>query len=136
MHTLSATVLVGLIAWILFLLLLMEGMRVRYILSGTVAAVALRPDNANLSPFMQRLTRAHANTVEAFPIIGGLLIVALVTGRTDVTDGLALWLLGFRLLQSCIHLTSTNALAANLRFAAFLVQMAIAVYWVWTLLGT
>ena len=136
MHTPSATVLAALIAWILFLLLLMEGMRVRYILSGAVTPSALRADNANLPQFMQRLARAHANTIETFPIIGGLLIVALITGRADVTDGLAVWLLGFRVVQSCIHLVSTNALAANLRFLAFLVQMAIALYWLWMLIGT
>jgi len=136
MHTTSATVLAGLIAWTLFLLLLMEGLRIRYLLNGIVTADALRPDNSNLPPFMQRLSRAHANCIETFPIVGGVLILALLTGRADVTDGLAPWLLGFRVLQSGIHLASTNVLAANLRFLAFVVQMAITIYWLWALIGS
>ena len=28
------------------------------------------PDNANLSPFMQRLARTHANCLEGLPIVG------------------------------------------------------------------
>ena len=62
-------------------------------------------------------------------IIGGLLLVAEVAGRTAVTDPLAFVLLGARLVQSVIHLSSTSSTAVTLRFTAFTVQMAIAVYW-------
>jgi len=58
-----------------------------------------------------------------------------VTGRTAATDPLAPWLLGARVLQSSIHLASTSVVAVNARFAAFMLQVAIAVYWVWALLG-
>jgi hypothetical protein len=135
MQLASASVLTALIAWTLFLLILMEGLRIRFLVAGTVAANELRPDNSNLPPFMQRLARAHANCIESFPIIGGLLVVALLTDRAGVTDALAPWLLLARLLQSTIHMASTNMLAANLRFVAFAVQMAIAVYWTWALLA-
>jgi len=131
----SAFVLTALIAWTLFLLVLMEGLRIRFLVAKTVAANEFRPDNSNLPPFMQRLARAHANCIESFPIIGGLLVVALLTNRTDVTDALAQWLLLARLLQSSIHVISTSVLAANLRFLAFVVQMAIAAYWLWGLLA-
>lgn len=50
---------------------------------------------------MQRFARAHGNCVEGLPIFGGLMIVALVTGK----------------------------LAITLRFSAFAVQMAIGIYW-------
>jgi uncharacterized MAPEG superfamily protein len=135
MQSASAFVLTAIIAWTLFLLVLMEGLRIRFLLTKTVAATELRPDNSNLPPFMQRLARAHANCVESFPIIGGLLVVALLTNRAPVTDALAPWLLLARLVQSSIHLASTNLLAANLRFLAFAVQMAIATYWLWELLA-
>ena len=135
MQNASAFVLTTLIAWTMFLLILMEGLRVRFLVTETVAANEFRPDNSNLPPFMQRLARAHANCIESFPIIGGLLVVALLTNRADVTDALAPWLLLARLLQSSIHLVSTSVLAANLRFLAFAVQMAIAVYWLWGLLA-
>ncbi|MGA7949945.1 MAG: MAPEG family protein [Thiobacillaceae bacterium] len=89
MHNVSALVLTALIAWTMFLLILMEGLRVRFLVTRTVAANEFRPDNSNLPPFMQRLARAHANCIESFPIIGGLLVVALLTNRADVTDALA-----------------------------------------------
>jgi hypothetical protein len=131
----SAFVLTALIAWTMFLLILMEGLRARFLVTKTVAPNEFRPDNSNLPPFMQRLARAHANCIESFPIIGGLLVVALLTDRAGVTDALAPWLLLARLLQSSIHLVSTSVLAANLRFLAFAAQMAIAVYWLWGLLA-
>lgn len=132
----TATVLTTLIAWALLLLVLMEVLRVGLVLAGKVPANGFTPDNGNLSPFMQRLARAHANCLEGLPIFGGLLVVALLTGRSGVTDPLAYWLLGARVAQSCIHLASLSVLAANLRFAAFVVQMGIAVFWCWSLLNT
>ena len=131
----SAFVLTALIAWTLFLVILMEMLRTRYLLTRTVAANEFRPDNSNLPPYMQRLARAHANCVEGFPIIGGLLVVALLTHQTGVTDALAPYLLAARLIQSSIHAASTNVLASWLRFIAFAVQMAIAVYWLFGLFG-
>nr|WP_244420846.1 MAPEG family protein [Mesorhizobium japonicum] len=38
---------------------------------------------------MQRLARAHANCIEGLPIFGGLLGVAIIISKTDVTDPLA-----------------------------------------------
>jgi uncharacterized MAPEG superfamily protein len=106
MSNVSATVLVGLAAWTLFLLILMETLRTRLILTKAIAANAFKPDNSNLSPFMQRLARAHANCVESLPVFGVLLIVALLTNRAGVTNPLAPWLLAARLVQSCAHLAS------------------------------
>jgi uncharacterized MAPEG superfamily protein len=134
MHNVSATVLVGLTAWTLFLVILMEMLRFRLILTGAVVANGFKPDNSNLSPFMQRIARAHANCVESVPIFGILLIAALLTNRTGVTDLLAPWLLGARVVQSCFHLASGNLLVSWLRFIAYAVQIAIAVYWLWALL--
>jgi len=131
----SAFVLTALIAWTLFLVVLMEMLRTRFLLSRAVAANEFRPDNSNLPPYMQRLARAHANCVESFPVVGGLLVVALLTHKTGVTDALAPSLLIARLLQSSIHAASTNMLASWLRFIAFAVQMAIAVYWLFGLFG-
>ena len=135
MQDASATVLTAFIAWTLFLLILGELLRTRFLATGIVAANEFKPDNSNLSPFMQRLARAHANCVESFPIFGGLLVVALLTNRAGVTDFLAPWLLLARLLQAFFHVVSGNLLAAWLRFLAFAVQVAIAVYWSWALLA-
>ena len=131
----SALVLTLFIAWALLLLVVMEILRARLVATGRVASNRFTPDNANISPFMQRLARSHLNCVESLPIFGGLLVVALLTGRTGATDPLAPWLLGARIVQSAIHLASTSNAAVNARFAAFVVQMAIAVYWVFALLA-
>ena len=60
-------------------------------------------------------------------IFGGLMLLALATGRASVTDPLAFVLLGARLVQSGIHLSSLSSTAVTLRFSAFAVQMGIAV---------
>lgn len=121
--------LTGFIAWSLFLLVLMELIRAKLVLSKSIPANGFDPGNTNLSPFMQRLARAHANCVEGLPIFGGLMFVALVTDRSALTDPLAYVFLAARILQSLIHLCSVSAPAVTLRFSAFAVQMAIAVYW-------
>jgi uncharacterized MAPEG superfamily protein len=133
--TTSALVLVLLISWTLVLLVLMEILRSHLVLTGRIPSNKFNPENSNLSPFMQRLARAHANCLEGLPIFGGLLVVALVTGRTEVTDGLAPWLLAARIVQSAIHLSSLSVAAVNARFTAFAVQVAIALYWAWALIA-
>jgi uncharacterized MAPEG superfamily protein len=134
MHNPSAIALTGLIAWALLLLVLMELLRSRLVVLGKVSSNEFKPDNSNLSPFMQHLARAHANCIEGLPVFGGLLVVALVTGQAAITDPLAYFLLGARILQSTVHLASSSVAAINIRFAAFAVQMAIAVYWAYLLL--
>ena len=129
MKNVTVTVLTLLILWAVLLLVLMEVLRVRLVWRGGVAGPAFRPDNANLSPFMQRLARAHANCIEGLPIFGGLMLVAVVAGRSAVTDPLAFYFLGARIVQSLIHLGSTSATAVTLRFTAFAVQMGIGVFW-------
>jgi uncharacterized MAPEG superfamily protein len=126
--------LTGFIAWTLLLLVLMEALRSQLVLTRRVRANGFQPDNANLSPFMQRLARAHANCLEGLPVFGGLMLVALITERSALTDPLAPWLLAARVVQSVIHLVSLSATAVTLRFTAFSVQMAIGVYWALRLL--
>lgn len=131
----SAFVLLAFIAWTLLLLALMEALRSALVLRGRVPANGFAPDNAGLSPFLQRLARAQANCVENLPAVGGLLLFALATGRTGVTDPLAPVLLGARVLQSLVHLASTSGAAVTLRFCAFAVQLGIALYWAFALLA-
>jgi uncharacterized MAPEG superfamily protein len=131
----TLTALTGFVAWSLLLLVLMELIRSKLVLTKAVAANGFSPDNANLSPFMQRLARAHANCVEGLPIFGGLMLIAVVAGKSAVTDPLAYALLAARIVQSLIHLSSLSAMAVTLRFSAFAVQMGIAVYWAACLLG-
>ena len=131
-HSLLA--LTGFIGWTLLLLVTMEVIRSKLVLTGEVPANGFNPENSNLSPFMQRLARAHANCLEGLPVFGGLLLVAVVAGKAEITDPLAFVMLGARVVQSLIHLASTSPAAVTARFTAFAVQMAIAVYWVIRLL--
>jgi len=131
----TAITLTGFIAWTLALLILMEFIRTILVVTKRIAANGFSPDNANLSPFMQRLARAHANCLEGLPVFGGLLVVALVTERTAITDPLAYVLLAARIVQGCIHLASISPAAVKARFAAFSVQMVVGVVWVVGLLS-
>ncbi|OGB38442.1 MAG: MAPEG family protein [Burkholderiales bacterium RIFOXYC2_FULL_59_8] len=131
----TLTALTGFVAWSLFLLVLMEVIRCKLVVTKAVSANGFTPDNSNLSPFMQRLARAHANCVEGLPIFGGLMLIAVVAGKTTITDPLAYAFLCARIVQSVIHLCSLSSLAVTLRFAAFTVQLAICVYWAARLLS-
>ncbi len=134
MTTPTAIALTGFIAWALALLVVMEAIRSKMVLGKEVPANGFVPDNANLSPFMQRLARAHANCVEGLPIFGGLMLVALASGRAAVTDDLAFVLLAARIAQSTIHLASTSPGAVTLRFLAFALQIGVAGIWSYRLL--
>lgn len=127
--------LLGFLSWTLVLLILMEALRGWLVVSGRVPANGFSPDNAGLSPFMQRLARAHANCLEGLALFGGFMLLAVIAGRSQITDPLAFVLLGARIAQSLVHLASTSALAVTLRFAAFTVQMAIVAYWAMALHG-
>lgn len=78
---------------------------------------------------MQRLARAHASCLKGLPLFGGLLLVAVLAGRSNVTDPLAYGMLAARVLQSLIHLASTSPTAVKARFTAFAVQLGIAIHW-------
>ena len=130
----TALALTGFIAWSLALLVLMETVRCWLVVTKRIRSNEFQPDNSNLTPFMQRLARAHANCIEGLPIFGGLMVVALLTNRASVTDGLAVLLFGARVVQSTVHLSSLSVMAVNVRFTAFAVQMSIGAYWSWLLL--
>ena len=121
--------LLGFLSWTLALLVLMEVIRSKLVLTRAVPANGFSPDNAGLSPFMQRLARAHANCLEGLPLFGGFMLLAAVAGKSHITDPLAYFLLAARIVQSVVHLASTSPLAVTARFTAFAVQIAIAILW-------
>jgi uncharacterized MAPEG superfamily protein len=127
----TALSLIGYIAWVLILMVGIVVVRLSATLSTGKAANSFQPDGGDVSAFSGRLCRAHANACESFPIVGGVLIVALATNQAvQVTDSLALIVLGSRVAQSIVHLISTSVVAVQLRFAFFLVQCGIAGYWI------
>ncbi len=122
----------ALTGYVLWFLVLISGIAVHRSILTIVSKRApnsFRTDGTDISDFSARLCRAHANCYEGFPYIGGLLLLALVTQTTDVTNSLALVLLGCRIAQSVVHMISTSVMAVQLRFAFFLAQLVISFYW-------
>jgi len=99
-------------------------------LTGKFRGLKFEADGSDVPEFGKRLTRAQANCVESFSFIGGILLLAIATDSSAITNGLAYILLAARLGQSLVHLISTSTLAIQLRFALFLVQFGIVVFWV------
>lgn len=131
----SMIALVGFAGWTVTLLLGIGGLRTFVAVSGRKAANTFRPDGADVSPFSNRLCRAHANCYENLPIFAALVLAAALTGNGAATDSQAYVFLGARLAQSVTHLISTSVVAVQLRFAFFLVQVAIYIWWVYRLLA-
>ncbi len=126
---LTALALTGFIAWFLILITSIVLIHTVLTLSGKRKANSFSPDGNDVSAFKLRLHRAHANTLEAMPYIGGSLLLALATNNTQITDQLAMPLLYARLLQSTVHLISTSNIAVTVRFTFLSIQLAICFYW-------
>jgi uncharacterized MAPEG superfamily protein len=125
-----------LVLWALILLAALAGYRSFLTLVKGKPANSFAPTGLDLQPFGQRLTRAHANACEFLPFALAVLILAVATDRTPLTDGLAIWLLMLRIAQSLVHLVSTSPGAVLVRFVAFFIpQVAIVVWWSLRLLG-
>ena len=131
----TAMAFLGYISLMLVLLFTLAGYRAALTLSGKRAANSFSPTGEDVSEISKRLCRAHANCYEAFPMVGGILLFALATNNTAITDPLAIILIVARLLQSVTHLASTSVFAVYLRFTFFVVQLAIIIYWILLFFG-
>ena len=118
------------ISWFSAILLILGLFRSYLTLTGQKAPNSYSPTGTDVSPFSGRLCRAHANCYEFFPIAGGLLLAALATGNTMITEEYAMYLVYARILQSVVHILSTSVIAVYVRFGLFLVQVGICIYWI------
>ncbi len=119
-----------LVLWPMFLITALASYRSYLNLIKGKPANSFAPTGQDLQPFGQRLTRAHANTYEFLPFALVVLLFALITDQTEVTDGLAIWLVALRVGQSSIHLVSTSIIAVLVRFIPlFIPQIAIVIWW-------
>lgn len=125
----TAFALTGYIIWIMLLLGGIAVYRTALTVSGKRAANSFDPSGSDVSAFSGRLCRVHANCYESFPLFGGLLLLALVTNTTEITDSLAVIVLASRVVQSTVHLFSISDMAVKLRFLFFVVQYVIGFYW-------
>lgn len=125
----SAVALLGYAGWTILLVTCIGLQRGALTLSGQRAPNSFRTDGTDISPFGQRLARAHANCYENLPIFAAIVLAAIATGHSSITDPLAPWALTARIAQSTTHVLSTSSPAVMIRFTFFLVQILIEIWW-------
>lgn len=135
--TTSLTALALLVGWILALLMLTISYRGFMVMTAKRGADAwTRGRDPQDSPFFERAAGAYANSIETAPLFAAIVLLAHVSGQSDITDGLAMVFVAARVVQSLAHMISISHWMIFLaRFPAFLVQVALMIFWVVALLG-
>ena len=128
--TATTCALLGFIAWSILLTFALVGVRAAATLKGK-ALNTFSATGADLDDFGLRVTRAHGNSVENLAIVACLLLYAISTDQTAITNGLAAVVFGARVVQSIVHIASGSVSAVVLRATAFTVQNVISVMWIW-----
>lgn len=131
MQSASAFAILGLAAWYILILLVLAGLRLYHTLVIGKAANSFRPDGTDLPGFGERLSRVHANCFENIPLYMAVLVYAVATGQSAVTDAGAATLLYARMAQGLVHAASTSVPAVYLRFVLFALQNGLIAWWIW-----
>lgn len=131
--TTTATALIYLVMWSVALTVLLIGVRAGAVSRGEKALNAFQADGRDLGGLGLRVTRAHANSLENLACAASLMLLAVATGHSDVTDGLAMALVACRVGQSVVHIASGAMGAVLVRATLFSAQVAIWVIWAWKL---
>lgn len=131
----TAAALLGFAAWTLLLLMTLGSVRTSAVVAGKRAPNSFSPSGDEMDGFGKRLTRAHANCYENLPLAAAVLLYAIATNQTAITDGLAYIFLAARMAQSTTHLISTSNTFVRIRFFFFLAQIAILIVWLLRLFG-
>ena len=119
----------GSIGWTLLLLAMLAWVRVKLTVTGQKCANSFRPSGEDLEGFGQRITRAHANCTEHLPFALALLLYAMHSGNTGVTDATGPFFLLFRVAQTSLHLYSTRNRVVTWRFYMFVAQVILMTVW-------
>jgi len=131
----TATALVGFGTWLVLLTIALALYR-GYVGATTGKPLnSFQPDGSDMPGFGRRLTRARDNCFETLPVFAVIVLGAQLSGRLDVTNGLAPWVLYSRIAQSVTHIISTSVSAVLLRGTMLGVQLVIYLYWASRLLG-
>jgi uncharacterized MAPEG superfamily protein len=131
----TAAALIGFAGWFALLSIVLGLYRVALVLGRNKAANAFATDGQDLEPLGHRLTRARNNCYETLPAFAALALGASISGRLNVTDPLAMWVLYARIGQSLTHIVSTSVPAVQLRATFFFAQILIYLWWAARLLG-
>lgn len=123
----------GLLGFVAIVLALNVGvvlLRTPLVLGRKRALGTFSQDGSDVSAFSGRLCRATSNAMENGPFFLALLLFALLTHQTDITDATAPVLAGARLVQAGVHLFTNRPLAILcVRFPAWALQIGIAIHW-------
>ena len=117
--SITATALIGLVVWTIVLAFVVVGKRLSLVIGGEKDINTFLPDGKDVGDFGLRATRAHLNSLEVLPLAGGIMLLAIATGNTAITDGLAMAFLYCRVIQSVIHLISVSKMMVLLRATFF-----------------
>ena len=133
--TTTLTALLGFAAWFVLLSIVLGFYRVGIVLAWQKAANTFAVDGSDLAGIGPRLTRARDNCYESLPVFAAIALVAHLSGRSQVTDPLAMWVLYARIGQSLTHIVSTSVPFVLVRANLFFAQMLIYAWWCVRLFG-
>jgi hypothetical protein len=126
----TAVALMGFAAWTILMVMLLGVTRTGLVFAGKKKSNDFKATGEDLGSFGYRVTRVHANCYENLPAAAAVLLYAIATSQTAVTDSLALVFIGLRVAQSSVHLLSTAQPMVMIRFALYIGQNAILLYWI------
>lgn len=125
----SQIALFGYVLWTIALGFGVVGVRTHAQVTQGRKANSFLADGSDLGVMGHRITRAHGNSMEWIALPASLLLFAIATGQTQVTDSLALAALAGRIGQTTTHLISTSPGAVTVRGLFLGVQVFIWTYW-------
>jgi hypothetical protein len=105
-------------------------LRTGLVFAGKKKSNEFKAAGDDLGAFGYRATRVHANCYENLPVAAAVMLYAIATDQAAITDGLALAFIGLRVAQSLVHLASTAGPMVQIRFALYIGQIAILLYWI------
>ncbi len=117
------------VGWTIFLLILVLSSRAIQVLLGQKKSNEFPSGVKHGSERYWQLNRAAANAIENLPIFASLVLIGNIAGKVDFAfiNACNLVILA-RILQSTIHLISTNVWFVNVRFTFYIVQVAAFIY--------
>lgn len=133
--TTSALCLLAYLGWTVLLTFVLLGVRGMAISNQGRELNSFAADGSDMDALGQRVTRAFSNTQEWLVIPASLLLLAIATDNTAVTDGLAPIAVLARIVQSVAHMVSTSNPAVMVRATGLTVQLVIWIYWAVSLAG-
>lgn len=126
----TAAALLGFAAWTIFMVMLLGLLRTGLVFAGKKKSNEFRASGEDLGSLGYRATRVHANCYENLAAAAAVMLYAIATNQTAITDPFAIVFIGLRVAQSTVHLLSTAQPMVLIRFALFFGQNAILLYWI------